>query len=159
MTLVVHHNLCDMGNVPDNHHDQYNLNDLDTVPDIIESRCSGAEKCKEDYIIIPNVIPTVHTASYDRYGLKLIQTLLMSTLDSVVSTSPLRAGQIPMSPLWLVTSLSRWVMSTDHQKLMLHLHILLKVSHVTNIASVGAPAGVVVEDGFQLNYKQLAGNC
>lgn len=88
-----------MGNVPDNHHDQYNLNDLDTVPDIIESRCSGAEKCKEDYIIIPNVIPTVHTASYDRYGLKLIQTLLMSTLDSVVSTSPLRAGQIPMSPL------------------------------------------------------------
>ena len=98
MTLVVHHNLCDMGNVPLCHYDQYNLYDLDTVPDIIESRCSGAEKCKEDYIIIPNVIPTVHTASYDRYRLKLIQ-LLMSSLDSVVSTSPLRDGQTPMSPL------------------------------------------------------------
>ena len=68
VTLVVHHNLCDLGNVPDNHYDQYNLYDLDTVPDIIESRCSGAEKCKEDYIIISNVIPTVHTASYDRFG-------------------------------------------------------------------------------------------
>ena len=102
-----------MGNVPDNQNDQYNLYDDDSVPDIIESRCSGAEKCKEDYIIIPNVIPTVHTASYDRYGLKQIQKLLMSSLDSVVSTSPLRAGQTPTSPLWLVTSHSRWVIQSS----------------------------------------------
>ena len=34
-----------------------------------------------------------------------------------------------------------------------------EVSHVTNIESVGAPAGVVTEDGFQVTFTQLAGNC
>ena len=72
MTLVVHHNLYNLDN-PDYLYDQNNvpdnLYDLDNISDIIESRCSGAAQCKEDYIIIPNVIPTVHTASDDRYGL------------------------------------------------------------------------------------------
>jgi len=34
-----------------------------------------------------------------------------------------------------------------------------EVSHVTNIASVGGPAGIIAEDGFSLTYSQVAGNC
>jgi len=34
-----------------------------------------------------------------------------------------------------------------------------ELSHVTNIEAVGTPTGTVPEDGFQITYKQLAGNC
>lgn len=34
-----------------------------------------------------------------------------------------------------------------------------ELSHVTNIESVGTPPAAVTEDGFQLTYNQLAGNC
>jgi len=34
-----------------------------------------------------------------------------------------------------------------------------QLSHVTNIESVGTPPAAVTEDGFQLTYKQIAGNC
>ena len=34
-----------------------------------------------------------------------------------------------------------------------------ELSHVTNIESVGSPPAAVTEDGFQVTYTQLAGNC
>jgi len=34
-----------------------------------------------------------------------------------------------------------------------------QLSHVTNIEAVGTPGAAVTEDGFQITYKQLAGNC
>ena len=34
-----------------------------------------------------------------------------------------------------------------------------ELSHVTNIESVGSPPAAVTEDGFQITFTQLAGNC